>query len=106
MLLGEKMPDKNAPEYKERYEREVAAGRQFARVTRLDRLAARVQRFAEAHKTVFFMIVFGFAALCFGYNIYGMAKAYNCRQTMTTATEIQDSVMRTRLDNIIKDGKQ
>ena len=27
MLFGEKMPDKQDPKYKERYERDVAAGR-------------------------------------------------------------------------------
>lgn len=31
MLFGEKMPDKQDPKYKERYERDVAAGRKFAK---------------------------------------------------------------------------
>ena len=30
MFTGEPMPDKNDPRYKERYEREVEAGRKFA----------------------------------------------------------------------------
>lgn len=30
MIFGEKMPDKDDPKYKERYEREVKAGRKFA----------------------------------------------------------------------------
>lgn len=34
MLFGEKMPDKNAPQYKERYERDVEAGRKFAKATK------------------------------------------------------------------------
>ena len=34
MLFGEKMPDKNDPNYKDRYEREVSAGRKFAQATR------------------------------------------------------------------------
>ena len=29
MLIGEKMPDKDDPKYKERYERDVRAGRKF-----------------------------------------------------------------------------
>lgn len=41
MLLGEKMPDRNDPKYKERYEREVNAGRRFAKATRIDKAAAR-----------------------------------------------------------------
>lgn len=43
MLFGEKMPDKNDPQYKERYERDVNAGRKFAQATRLDKLAAKIQ---------------------------------------------------------------
>ena len=47
MLLGEKMPDRNDPKYKERYEREVNAGRRFAKATRIDKAAAKVQGFDE-----------------------------------------------------------
>ena len=36
MIFGEKMPDKDDPKYKERYEREVAAGRKAARLLRLE----------------------------------------------------------------------
>ena len=45
MLLGEKMPDRNDPKYKERYERDVEAGRKFAKATRIDKAAAKVQGF-------------------------------------------------------------
>ena len=31
MIMGEKMPDKDDPKYRDRYEREVDAGRKFAR---------------------------------------------------------------------------
>lgn len=72
MLVGEEMPDKNDPKYKERYEKEVAAGRKFAKTTRIDRAAAKVQGFANAHKTLFLVVVFGFVATCFGINIYRM----------------------------------
>lgn len=36
MLVGEDMPDKNDPKYKKRYEKEVAAGRKFAKTARID----------------------------------------------------------------------
>lgn len=42
MIFGEKMPDKDDPKYKERYEREVAAGRKAARLLRLDKAAGGV----------------------------------------------------------------
>ena len=35
MLVGEDMPDKNDPKYKKRYEKEVAAGRKFAKTARM-----------------------------------------------------------------------
>lgn len=56
MLFGEKMPDKNDPKYKDRYEREVSAGRKFAQATRIDKAAAKVQGFANAHRILFLVI--------------------------------------------------
>ena len=107
MLVGEDMPDKDDPKYKERYEREVAAGRKFARTTRIDRAAAKVQGLANAHKTLFLVIVFGFVAVCFGFNIYRMARYYSHQQTARTATEIQDSVLKARHHQIMKgDNRQ
>ena len=76
MLFGEKMPDKNDPQYKERYERDVEAGRRFARATRIDKTAARVQRFADMHRTLFLAIVFGFVAAALAWNIYRLAVVY------------------------------
>mgnify|MGYP006339687639 CR=1 FL=1 len=49
MLLGEKMPDKNDPQYRERYERDVDAGRKFAKAVGIDKAAAKVQLFANNH---------------------------------------------------------
>ena len=73
MLFGEKMPDKNDPQYKDRYEREVTAGRKFAQATR-----------------------FGLAIGGFVWNIYRLTVAYHYSHTMRTATEMQDSVLRER----------
>lgn len=95
MLLGEKMPDKNDPQYKERYEREVSAGRKFARVTRIDKVAAKVQGFANLHRTLFLVIVFGFIAASLAWNIYRMTVVFH-RPVQRTATEMQDSVLQSR----------
>ena len=48
-IMGEKMPDKDDPKYKEKYEKDVDAGRKFARWSGIDRLAASVQGFANKH---------------------------------------------------------
>ena len=96
MLFGEKMPDKDDPQYKERYERDVDAGRKFAKATRIDRAAAKVQGFANAHRTLFLVLVFGFVIGAFAWNIYRLTVVYRHQPAGRTATEMQDSVLRQR----------
>lgn len=96
MLFGEKMPDKNDPQYKERYERDVTAGRKFAKATRIDKAAAKVQGFANMHRTLFLVIVFGFVIGGFAWNVYRLTVVYRHNPAGRTATEMQDSVIRER----------
>ena len=100
MLIGEKMPNKDDPKYKERYERDVRAGRKFAKMCRIDKAAAKVQRFADLHKTLFLVIVFGFVGVSFSFNIYRMARAYHYQGERRTATERQDSLIKARHQNM------
>ena len=72
IILGEKMPDKNDPKYKQRYEDEVNAGRKFARMTKIS----------------------------FGYNIYRMASAYGSQKDHKTATEQQEEMLKKRHNRI------
>lgn len=99
MLLGEKMPDKDDPKYKERYERDVKAGRKFAHALGIDRAAACVQRFADRHRTLFLVIVFAFVAFSLGLNIYRIATACQRPSVRQTATAVQDSVWKARHKN-------
>ena len=96
MLFGEKMPDRNDPKYKERYERDIDAGRRFAKATRIDKAAAKVQGLANMHRTLFLVIVFGFAICGLTWNIYRLTVVYRHHPTRRTATEMQDSVLRER----------
>lgn len=96
MVFGEKMPDKDDPQYRERYEREVKAGRKFAERLHIDKVAARIQRFADKHRTGFLVIVFGFVVGSFAWNIYRLAVVYNHKPSQRTATEMQDSLLRQR----------
>ena len=96
MLVGEKMPDKDDPKYRQRSEEEVKAGRRFARTLKLDVLAVKVQQFANNHKRLFLALVFGFILLCFGFNIYRMVMVYNHQQSTQSATERQEQLMRQR----------
>ena len=91
MLFGEKMPDKNDPKYKERYERDVQAGRKFAQATRIDKAAANV------HRTLFLVIVFSFVLGGLVWNIYRLTVVYRHHPSRRTATEMQDSLLRERL---------
>lgn len=100
LLFGDTMPDKDDPKYKERYEREVDAGRKFAKATRIDKVAARVQRFADVHRTLFLIIVFTFVAGSFAWNIYRLSVACRNGSRQRTATEMQDSVIRHRHENL------
>lgn len=95
MLLGEKMPDKDDPKYRARYEKEVDAGRRFAKATRIDRAAERVQRFANMHGKLFLAIVFGFVISCFALNVYRMAKVYRSNRQQS-AIAVQDSVLKVK----------
>ena len=105
MIFGEKMPDKDDPKYKERYEREVKAGRKFAETLHIDRFAASIQRFADRHRTAFLVIVFGFVVGSFAWNIYRLAVVYNHKPNQRTATEMQDSLLRQRHKALERHGK-
>ncbi len=97
MIIGEKMPDKNDPKYKERYEKEVDTGRRFARWSRIDRLAACVQRFADNHRNAFLVMVFSFVALSFGYNIYRLTCVYRHQsEPQRSVIEVQDSILKAK----------
>lgn len=105
MIFGEKMPDKDDPKYKERYEREVKAGRKFAETLHIDKFAASIQRFADRHRTAFLVIVFGFVVGSFAWNIYRLAVVYNHKPNQRTATEMQDSLLRQRHKALERHGK-
>ena len=96
MLFGEKMPDKNDPQYKERYERDIEAGRKFAKATRIDKAAAKVQGFADMHRNLFLVIVFAFVLGGLVWNIYRISVVYRHHPVQRTATEMQDSVLKER----------
>lgn len=77
LIVGEKMPDRNDPQYKERYEREVAAGRRFADVVGISWLSRKLQAWGQSHKVAFLVIVFGVVGLCLIYNVVYMVLVLN-----------------------------
>lgn len=91
LIMGEKMPDKNAPKYKERYEKEVSAGRKVARFLKIDKAAAATQRFADRWPKLFLGIVFGIVIFCFVLNVYRLSQVATKANDYQTAVEMQES---------------
>jgi hypothetical protein len=99
MILGEKMPSKDDPKYRETYERDVEAGRKFAKRTRLDRLVGHVQKFADRHSGLFLGIVLAIVVGCFVINAYHFTKAYQLRKAQTESARTPEESIREALDN-------
>lgn len=100
MLFGERMPDKNDPQYKERYDKEVEAGQQFAKKMKIDKLAAIIQRFANSHRNLFLFIVFGFLGFCLALNVYRMVSVARHQPNGVTATQYQEELLKKRHERI------
>lgn len=94
IVFGEKMPDKDAPQYKEKREQGIKAGKAFARKLRLDKLAAKVQHFASGHPKLFLGIVFGFLLLSVVFNLYRISTAVRYRCEPSSAVERQEQQLR------------
>lgn len=75
-FLGEPMPDKNDPRYRECYEREVAAGRRFADAVGISWLARKIHAVACHNKVLFLVVAFGIVLACFTFNIVTMVKVF------------------------------
>ena len=90
MIVGEKMPDKDDPKYRDKYEKDVEAGRRFARRTGIDRLVGHVQRFADRHSGLFLGIVLAIVLGCFVINAYHFTKAWRLRKEHIESTRTPD----------------
>lgn len=96
LIMGEKMPDKNDPRYKVRYEKEVSAGRKVARFLKIDKAAAATQRFADRWPKLFLGIVFGIVIFCFVLNVYRLSQVATKANDYQTAVEKQESIYKER----------
>ena len=96
MLLGEQMPDKDDPNYKEKHEKCVEAGKSFAQKVGLDKAAARVQRFASNYPKLFLSLIFGFVLFSVGLNLYRMSKAVTYRNQPSSAVQRQEKELQFR----------
>lgn len=93
------MPDRNDPKYRERYERDVAAGGRFARATGLTWLGRRVVLFATGHKVLFLVLVFGFTVFVFFLQTWRFVRVLNGGGHSVPVTELVDSALQDRFQN-------
>ena len=104
LLKSKPMPDKNASEYKERYEREVAYGRKFADVSGISWAARKLQVFANNHRAAFLIIVFGIVILCFLTNLSRLVISYRAAEgKKAVAVQRVDSALQKKKINEMKE---
>ena len=88
------MPDKDDPQYKARYEKEVDAGKRFARWSHIDILAAKVQRWAMKNEKTFLLLVFGIVIGCFLFNMVSIIRVANATaHKAVTVSERQEQLL-------------
>ena len=96
ILLGESMPDKNDPQYKEKYERDERR----TQVCQSDATWTNWLLIFNVSLTriryVFLVIVFSIVMSTFTFNIYRLARTYRNSQGVKSVTEMQDSLLRER----------
>lgn len=56
MIKGEPMPDQADPKYQKKAEEARQAGKRFAEIIRLDKLACKIQEYANKNRTMFLVI--------------------------------------------------
>lgn len=94
VILGEEMPDKDDPKYKERYEKEVEAGRKVAKALGIGTLTYRFQMWANRHSKAFFIGVLMLIAFIVLVSLMRLALATKIPTSTTHAVERQEQVLR------------
>ena len=93
IIIGEKMPDKDDPAYKEKREKAENAGKTFAETLRLNKAAAYVQGFATKHTKLFLGGVFAFVLFSVSLNLYRMCTAVQRHNNPVSAIERQEKAL-------------
>ena len=94
VFLGEKMPDKDDPKYKERYEKEVEAGRRVAKTLGMGTMTYRFQMWANRHSKAFFIGILTLIAFIILVSLMRLATATKVPTSPMRAVERQEQVLR------------
>ena len=87
ILFGEKVPDRDDPNYKKLREESEIAGRKAAEITGLGKILAKVQHFAENYPKVFWGIIIVYVLWCLSLSLYRLNYALTHRPRQSTAVE-------------------
>ncbi len=90
ILFGEKVPDRDDPNYKKLREESEAAGRKVTQMTGMGKFVAKVQRFAENHQKVFFAIIFAYVFFASIIAIQRVNNLWHNRPQQSSAVERQE----------------
>ena len=90
IILGEPVPEKDDPRYKEQHEKAVNAGKSFAHTLKLDKAAEHIQRFASNHSKLFLILVFSFVLFSITLSLVRISNAVTYKERMETAVERQE----------------
>lgn len=85
-ILGAQIPDKDDPKYRVKHERAMSAGRKFADLVGITKMAGKLQSLGDAHKSACVLTMLGIVALLFVITAYRFASACHgyresCRHT-------------------------
>lgn len=105
IIMGEEMPNKNDPKYKERGKRDKEAGEKFAEKTGLNWFILKIQLWANHHRVAFLAIVFGLVIGLFAFNIFRVVNNYNHSKAhhRSTAVEQVDRALQQQQNNKYND---
>lgn len=90
ILFGEKVPDRDDPNYKKLREESEATGRKVATMLHLDKVVLAVQRFATNHSRLFLVIIFIYVLWCLSLSLYRLNYAVTHRPASSSAVKLQE----------------
>lgn len=93
LFKGDPVPDKDDPRYRERYEAIHSVGGKFARMTGLTWLGRRIVHFANEHKVMIIVLLFGYAISVFFMKTGKLIMDMSARGRYVPVTERVDSTM-------------
>lgn len=98
MIKGDAMPDQDDPRYQKKAERAQKAGMHFAELIRLDKLAYRIQEYANNNRRIFLSVFFSLIGIMLFFNIASTVSVLMSHNEKKSAIEAQHKMMKIHHD--------